>query len=445
MPLRTQRSPRRRATTATAARSLAVLAAALAATILHATQPEPPPAAAPQPSGMAAFIRADAPDDAHTIDLQVVSRAYLPVSGNGPAIHLVGVVHVGLAEYYAALQPILDSLDVVLFEGVKPAGMGDRPPLDDPAACARYTEQRLRLAASIVERFREREGRLPKDRAELIDASTWPSPSVVASILTDAWGNPIALVTADDPPYDLVSTGRDGAPGGEGHDADLRFSAQKPLDQDERASDDNIQTRLAKALGLAFQLHEINYDRPNFINSDLSIDEVAKKLDEAGGSSKGFLGMLSGDGFMGGMANLLIRMIDLSPQMRASTKVMMVMMLGSADIESAIGRGRSGEAFAKVIIHDRNDAVLRDLRKTLEQRPDAASIGIFYGAGHMPAFERVLLDEMGYTRGEERWLTAMRADLKEAGMTRAQAESMRKSMQRMMSPPAAKRPAPARP
>lgn len=41
--------------------------------------------------------------------------------GDGPSAHLVGVVHIADADYYARLQRELDGYDVVLFEGIKDA------------------------------------------------------------------------------------------------------------------------------------------------------------------------------------------------------------------------------------------------------------------------------------------------------------------------------------
>ncbi|MEI6789903.1 MAG: hypothetical protein WCK42_01840 [Myxococcaceae bacterium] len=48
--------------------------------------------------------------------LETASRVFLPVSGIGPKISLVGVAHIGDCSYYAELQKILDRADLVLFE-----------------------------------------------------------------------------------------------------------------------------------------------------------------------------------------------------------------------------------------------------------------------------------------------------------------------------------------
>jgi hypothetical protein len=52
----------------------------------------------------------------HTLEIAV--RDYIPGSGKGPAVRLVGVIHVGDRAYYEAVQVRLDAADLVLFEGV---------------------------------------------------------------------------------------------------------------------------------------------------------------------------------------------------------------------------------------------------------------------------------------------------------------------------------------
>ncbi len=50
--------------------------------------------------------------------IQTSSVEYRPAEGEGPAIVLIGVAHLGTAEYYRAIQERLDAQTVVLFEGV---------------------------------------------------------------------------------------------------------------------------------------------------------------------------------------------------------------------------------------------------------------------------------------------------------------------------------------
>ena len=51
--------------------------------------------------------------------LETKARKFTPASGDGPAVWLVGVAHVGRADYYQEIQKLLDEQSLVLYEGVK--------------------------------------------------------------------------------------------------------------------------------------------------------------------------------------------------------------------------------------------------------------------------------------------------------------------------------------
>ena len=93
---------------------------------------------------------------------------------------------------------------------------------------------------------------------------------------------------------------------------------------------------------------------------------------------------------------------------------------------------KSLAAMQKVIIDDRNRVVLDDLRRIIDDEPDLASIAIFYGAGHLPAFERSFRDELGLEPVDERWTAAMSIDPRETGLSPAQLRSMRRTLERSM-------------
>jgi hypothetical protein len=67
--------------------------------------------------------------------LQTRSVKFEPENGQGPAVWLVGVAHVGEAAYYEELQKLLDAQDLVLFERVnraKPPTPPDAPGANKP-------------------------------------------------------------------------------------------------------------------------------------------------------------------------------------------------------------------------------------------------------------------------------------------------------------------------
>jgi hypothetical protein len=56
--------------------------------------------------------------ETNTVQLQIARRKFVAAPNGGPAIWLVGVMHVGEPDYYRALQRFLDAQTVVLYEGI---------------------------------------------------------------------------------------------------------------------------------------------------------------------------------------------------------------------------------------------------------------------------------------------------------------------------------------
>ncbi len=75
---------------------------------------EPAPAARPK---AAEFVRSIERSDKSTA-CETLCAEYRPAKGSGPSIWLIGVAHLGTADYYRAIQERLDRQSVVLYEGV---------------------------------------------------------------------------------------------------------------------------------------------------------------------------------------------------------------------------------------------------------------------------------------------------------------------------------------
>src|SRR5258708_40097327 len=87
---------------------LSLLAAVVTTTaFIHA---EPPAAAS-----AAAFLRtADLPENAR--GLQTASAEYRPAGGAGPSVWLIGVAHLGTADYFKAIQQRLHRQTILLYK-----------------------------------------------------------------------------------------------------------------------------------------------------------------------------------------------------------------------------------------------------------------------------------------------------------------------------------------
>jgi hypothetical protein len=413
-------------------------------------------APAPQPAAgeAAGYTRAVESDQGATIELQVSARTMVPKNPSAPLVKLVGVTHIGDKAYYRALQEYLDAQDLVLYEGVKPPGVdkgGAEAGDETDAQRATRTERRIRMLAMLVERYRRDHKDIPDTIEVMIEGLGGPARKIARGVLNDAWDRPIAYVPAASAPategspaprrtFDLMSLGADGAPGGEGPAADLRFSDQKPLSKDERSGGGGMQENLARSLGLEFQLAVIDYDRPNWRNSDMSVDQVQKDLAELGASADMLFGMLDGSSVSAKIVNIILAFVRSSPAMAASAKVMLVETMASADAMLQRAGGGNMGALMKVIIEHRNDAVLADLRAALDEKAPRRSIALFYGAGHLPDMRRKL-EAMGYTLDEsqDRWFTAIRVNAKESGIAPEQIKMVRDMIRRSMpgGPPAA--------
>jgi len=400
-----------------------------------------PPAVEPTGTDAPRYMRIDDSTPSR-VKLRISSRTMVPESGKGPAVELVGVVHIGDAAYYKELQTFLDGFDLVLYEGVKPGGMGNGPDgaTADDASKVKVTKSRLRMIATLIERGRKKGEAYPATIDGFLDGLDGTMKKMAASAAVDAWGREIEyrLVTVpaegERPArtkFNLVSLGADASVGGEGAAADLKFSDQKPLTKAEREGGEGIQPKLAKALGLQFQLSAINYTRSAWRNSDLAIDEVQKKLEESGASGDVLFSLMDGSSFGSKLLGFLLGFVERDPQMAMMIKMMLVETVANADALLEAQPGAIG-AFMKVIVVDRNTAVLDDLRKVIDSEPEISRVALFYGSGHLPDMEARLEKDFGYRFEKDTWFTAMDLDLASTPGGQKQAEQMRRMIRQMI-------------
>ena len=290
--------------------------------------------------------------DTNTVQLQIARRKFVPAPYSGPAIWLVGVMHVGEPEYYRALQRFLDAQTVVLYEGIN------------------------------AEAHKHRVG---DSRASATNA---PSPG--------AWHT--------------------GAKAG-----------------------DSIQSTLARSLGLAFQLEAIDYERTNFLNSDLSILQIQRIMAEEGplaarGQTGGgktsldtLLQIMDGSTFLGALFKIGIQFIAISPKLQAVARLTLIEAVGrlKGDLSDMQGVPPDWKQLIKVLIQARDRNLMSDVQAELKKIPRSGSIAVFYGAGHMDDLEKRLTGDLHYRPAEETWLTAFSVDLRQSGISPAEAQMMR--------------------
>lgn len=93
---------------------------------------------------------------------------------------------------------------------------------------ASLARSQIQTLAGKVENYQLDTGRLPEKLEDLVTppahAGGWLGPYAKAAELNDPWGNPIQYRTpGDSQPFELVSLGKDGKPGGDSYNADVRY------------------------------------------------------------------------------------------------------------------------------------------------------------------------------------------------------------------------------
>jgi len=349
------------------------------------------------------------------LEMQVAQRVLKPKDGTGPDLLIVGAVHIGDREYYRAMQETLNPLPLILYEGVLPAGGENVEPANDDEA-RELTRQRLRLLATLSLQIG-----VSSSIDEMIDqvAEKQKTRTLLKTASVDGWGFLIAMETDEDGDADFVSYGADGEPGGEGPNRDLRFSDQRPLAPAERGEVDGIQVQLASALGLRFQLEEMSEDGMNWRNADMSTSQIEQRVAALGGDASALFDQLGGTGLPAQLIGMVLRIVETFPGAQARAKMMLMDMLAQSEILEIGMPGPDGKALMQVIIDERNQVIVDRL---LEALPEAAekdwdTIGIIYGAGHMPDLLERLDDQVGYEVVSGDWNTAITLDLEAAGIS----------------------------
>lgn len=364
------------------------------------------------------------------IVLEMCTRTFVPTDENAPRVHLVSAIHIADKPYYEAMQALLNSYDTVLFEGVKPAGLDPIDPELDDEAKIEATRERLRLLVQVATMYRSEHGDYPLSMKELTESDDHRIQSLVSSVRLDAWGNAIGTMRQTNTENGVTtmtmgftSFGADGQRGGEGVNADLSETTE-PIDPNAKPkqSPEGIQTQLANALRVSFQLDEMDTTNPNWINADMDVNELQHALSEYGEDSLAILDMLGGESISAKIAGFILGFVERSPQLSSMMKLMMMDLLAFAETSDLLQQ--QGDAMHQVIVVGRNQVVIEDLRATIDAHPEYKDIAIFYGAGHMAGLENDLV-EMGYEPGEDHWVEAMRVNTNETGLNAVQVKMMR--------------------
>jgi len=201
----------------------------------------------------------------------------------------------------------------------------------------------------------------------------------------------------------------------------------------------SMQSMLARSLGLVFQLETIDYDRANFLNSDLSILQIRRIMaggqhraspGQASGTNASFdtlLQMMDGSSFLGSLFKLGMQLMASSPELQAVAKLTLIEAVGrlKGDLSDVQGLPPDWKQLVKVLIEARNQNLMADLKAELKKNPSSGSMAVFHGAGHMDDLEKRITGDLHYRPADETWLTAFSVNLRKSGISPAEAQMIR--------------------
>jgi hypothetical protein len=182
----------------------------------------------------------------------------------------------------------------------------------------------------------------------------------------------------------------------------------KPPIGAERKSDNPLamlQLGMKFVLRLEHQLEVIDYNKPNFTHADLSPEGLKRAMKERGedemtivlGVILDFLRKQSQDANKPQPPTSDLSLIDLLD----ATKLRRML---AQQFEDAGGDAGLGRTINQLLVEDRNKACMRVLQEQL--RAGKKKIAIFYGAAHMPDFDKRLKEELGMMRFSSQWINA---------------------------------------
>ena len=219
----------------------------------------------------------------------------------------------------------------------------------------------------------------------------------------------------------------------------LAEPAEPPPGQDaaaRKAKLSSLQSTLADSLGLAFQLEAIDYDRPHFRSSDLSVEQIRELMAEPGASEdfNRLLGMMEGSSWLDGILQISLRFLGTNPRLQGMSKLILIEVLGQleGDPSQLSGVSPGIQRMLEVLIAKRNEKVVSDLRGELKHARRRDSISVFYGTGHMPDLEDRLRRELNYRPADQVWFTAFSVDLQKAGISEAERQFIRGVIKRQL-------------
>ncbi|MGE3805319.1 MAG: hypothetical protein AB7K24_11660 [Gemmataceae bacterium] len=173
-----------------------------------------------------------------------------------------------------------------------------------------------------------------------------------------------------------------------------------------------IQEIVGVVLDLHWQVEKIDYTQKNFVHADMSPTEMAAEIKKRGDDGLTLaLGVAADMLRQQNLKNLKPPAEGKEPEVDFDPSSLLLDPHGPAKLKRVLAEQLAdsagsglGETIEKILVADRNKACLKVFQK--EMAKGKKKIAIFYGAAHMPDFDKRLRADYGLKVKSEEWLTA---------------------------------------
>ncbi|MDA3873312.1 MAG: hypothetical protein PF795_05070 [Kiritimatiellae bacterium] len=203
--------------------------------------------------------------------------------------------------------------------------------------------------------------------------------------------------------------------------------AFKQASSEEGRKRSTLQSNLALALGLVFQLHHIDYNQAHFINSDLTSlqlmalfdgEEMPEDTPAARAQMENLIDNMEQNGVRGEMAASVMAFLDTRPGWAKGMRWGMVNILGNVtgNITEYTGLPDHLRVLMRVLIEKRNEKVMSDIHDQLQTLAPGQTLAVFYGAAHMHDFDDRIRETYDAKLLDTTWMTAFSGNLQTSGL-----------------------------
>ena len=193
-----------------------------------------------------------------------------------------------------------------------------------------------------------------------------------------------------------------------------------------------MQSQAQSTLGLESQLKKIDYQKQNFIHADMSPTEMGEKMAQRGDTplTIGLSAITEMMRQQNKPANSNASAVDVTPSNLFEVlgdPLLMKRMMAKQFSDSGVMEMGMGSTLNQLLVVDRNAAALKVMQKEIAN--GKKKIAIFYGAAHMPDFEKRLVNDFGLEKSKQVWIDAW--DLTKAGTNATTTDSPSKLLFRL--------------